>query len=64
MQSHMVPTLILIFGVSVINTDDVTLYDACTDEMDMIGIGRILCRQYHGLIIRGHFGFKRLILRV
>ncbi|RVW12628.1 hypothetical protein CK203_115695 [Vitis vinifera] len=31
-----------LFGVSVIDTDDVTLYDACTDEMDMIGTGRIL----------------------
>ena len=25
-----------------INTDNVTLYDACTDAMDMIGTGRIL----------------------
>ena len=25
-----------------INTDDVTLYDACTDAMDMIGTGRIM----------------------
>ena len=30
------------FGVSMINTDDVILYDACTDAMDMIGTGRIL----------------------
>ena len=30
------------FGVSMINTDNVTLYDACTDAMDMIGTGRIL----------------------
>ena len=26
----------------VINVDGVTLLDACTDEMDMIGVGRIL----------------------
>ena len=25
------------FGVSMIDSDDVTLYDACTDAMDMIG---------------------------
>ena len=31
-----------------INTDDVTLYDACTDEMDMIGTGRILDVSPHG----------------
>ena len=31
-----------------INTDDVTLYDACTDEMDMIGTGRILDVAPHG----------------
>ena len=30
------------FGVSMINTDDVTLYDACTDAMDMIGTSHIL----------------------
>ena len=30
------------FGVSMINTDDAILYDACTDSMDMIGTGRIL----------------------
>ena len=30
------------FEVSMINTDDVILYDACTDTMDMIDIGRIL----------------------
>ena len=30
------------FGVSMIDYDDVTLYDACTDTMDMIGTGRIL----------------------
>ena len=30
------------FGVSMIDSDDVTLYDACTDEMDIIGTGRIL----------------------
>ena len=30
------------FGVSTIDFEDVTLYDACTDAMDMIGIGRIL----------------------
>ena len=30
------------FGVSMINIDDVILYDACTNVMDMIGIGRIL----------------------
>ena len=29
------------FGVSMINTDYVTLYDACTDAMDMIGTGHI-----------------------
>ena len=32
-----------------INTDDVTLYDACTDTMDMIGIGRILDASSTGL---------------
>ncbi|KAL6320241.1 hypothetical protein AAG906_005312 [Vitis piasezkii] len=31
-----------IFGVSAIDSDDGTLYDACTDVMDMIGTGRIL----------------------
>ena len=30
------------FGVSMIDVDDVTLYDACTDAMDMIGTSRIL----------------------
>ena len=30
------------FGVSMIDSDVVTLYDACTDAMDMIGTGRIL----------------------
>ncbi|RVW94477.1 hypothetical protein CK203_035660 [Vitis vinifera] len=30
------------FGVSMIDSDDVTLYDACTDAMDMIGTSRIL----------------------
>ena len=30
------------FGVSMIDSDDVTLYDACIDAMDMIGTGRIL----------------------
>ena len=30
------------FGVSMINTDNVTLYDACTDAMDMIDTGHIL----------------------
>ncbi|RVW92567.1 Transposon Ty3-G Gag-Pol polyprotein [Vitis vinifera] len=30
------------FGVSAIDSDDVTLYDAYTDVMDMIGNGRIL----------------------
>ena len=30
------------FGVSMINTEDATLYEACTDAMDMIGTGRIL----------------------
>ena len=30
------------FGVSMINTDNVTLYGTCTDAMDMIGTGRIL----------------------
>ena len=31
-----------------IDTDDVTLYDACTDEMDMIGTGPILDAAPHG----------------
>ena len=30
------------FGVSMIDSDDMTLYDACTDAMDMIDIGCIL----------------------
>ena len=30
------------FGVSMIDFDAVTLYDACTDAMDMIDTGRIL----------------------
>ena len=30
------------FGVSMINTNDVILYDACTDAVDMIGTSRIL----------------------
>ena len=30
------------FGVSMIDYDVVTLYDACTDTMDMIGTGLIL----------------------
>ena len=30
------------FGVSMINIDDVIIYDACTDVMDMIGTGCIL----------------------
>ena len=30
------------FGVSMIDYDVMTLYDACTDTMDMIGTGRIL----------------------
>ena len=30
------------FRVSMIDSDDVTLYDACTDAMDMIDIGCIL----------------------
>ena len=30
------------FGVSMIDSNAVTLYDACTDAMDMIAIGRIL----------------------
>ena len=30
------------FGVFMIDSDAVTLYDACTDTMDMIGTGRIL----------------------
>ena len=30
------------FGVSMIDSDDMTLYDACTDAMDMIGTSRIL----------------------
>ena len=30
------------FGVSMIDSDVVTLYDACTDAMDMIGTSRIL----------------------
>ena len=42
-----------LFGVFVIDTNDVTLYDACTDEMDMIGTGCILdagpCRM--GLVL-------------
>ena len=29
-------------GVSMIDSNDVTLYDACTDTMDMISTGRIL----------------------
>ena len=37
-----------LFEVSVINTDDLTLYDACTDEMDMIGTGHILDAAPHG----------------
>ena len=44
----MVPTLISICLEFVIDTDDVTLYDACTDEMDMIGTGRILDAVPHG----------------
>ena len=31
-----------LFAVSVLETDGVTLYDACTDKMDMMGIGCIL----------------------
>ena len=31
-----------LFGVSMIDSDAVTLYDTCTDSMDMIGTGRIL----------------------
>ena len=30
------------FGVSMIDFDDMTLYDACTNAMDMINTGRIL----------------------
>ena len=30
------------FGVSAIDFEDVTLYDACADAMDMIGTGHIL----------------------
>ncbi|KAL6310802.1 hypothetical protein AAG906_017437 [Vitis piasezkii] len=37
-----------LFGVYVIDTDDVTLYDACTDEMDMISTSRILDAAPHG----------------
>ena len=48
MQSHTVPTLISICSEFVIDTDDVTLYDACTDEMDMIGTSRILDAASHG----------------
>ena len=33
--------------------DDVTLYDACEDEMDMVGSGRILDVASHG----PHFDF-------
>ena len=37
-----------LFGVSVIDTDDVTFYDACTNEMDMIDTGCILDVAPHG----------------
>ncbi|RVW69127.1 hypothetical protein CK203_060690 [Vitis vinifera] len=48
-QSHTVPHFDFdLFGVSVIDTDDVTLYDACTNEMDMIGTGHILDAASHG----------------
>ncbi|RVW19013.1 hypothetical protein CK203_095057 [Vitis vinifera] len=33
---------------TVIDADGVTLPDACTDEMDMIGVGRILDAVPHG----------------
>ena len=33
----------------VIDVDGMTLLDACTDEMDMIGVGRILDAALHGL---------------
>ncbi|KAL6326008.1 hypothetical protein AAG906_038500 [Vitis piasezkii] len=40
-----------LFGVSMIDTNDVTLYDACTNEMDIIGIGRILDAARMGLVL-------------